>query len=720
MRTLQRHRDRSMSEHSRRIYNTTKWKEVRKRVLAEEPVCHWCKRAPSTQADHIVELDRGGDPYERTNLVGSCQKCNSARGAAYQAKVAARRRQERGYGYSVTMPKPCEYCGELFTPDRRNEERGGGRFCSTECAGKNNRVARWTWTLEWDCTACGKHMTAGPYEDTKPPTIRPRHTCGDKECQQKHNLWSANEANWKKTGQLRQHELRKPTNWTVNVIEPDVFSGRLERGTPPPLSKIFDRTNQNADEMTAMTADSPIVGRVEPRLITPVLGHESFGPAVAEWARRNLEHELMDWQKIALDGQLQHDGTGQLIHSESLISVARQNGKSWAMKAALGWWLTEMPEIAGRPQTVISAAHKLDRAVGMFQELAPILEARFGAVPRWSYGRNTLELPNGSKWYVLAATPQNAHGFTADALFLDEIWSIGPEVIFDAYRPTMTARPNPLMSMWSTAGDESSKVMMQLREQAIHAIDSERPSSLFFAEWSPEPGANLNNPATWAWANPALGTTITVDRLRRMAETPNRQSFLRAHCNVWISASAAWLPNGHWQQLEVDDPMPEGGVLAIDTDVTDLRYVGIRVAPRSDGRLQVLSEFVVDSAEAMWDEARRVLDDKAVRVAITPGLADLCPLDMSRRMVTWGQQEMGKYTAVVRHMILEGRLVHSGQRALAEQVNRAVAGRTAATITLSSQKSPGPIEQVRAMVAAAGLAAAPTSSIRKPMIGSGR
>ena len=39
------------------IYSTAQWKALRKQVLEEEPVCHWCHRAPSTQADHLIELD---------------------------------------------------------------------------------------------------------------------------------------------------------------------------------------------------------------------------------------------------------------------------------------------------------------------------------------------------------------------------------------------------------------------------------------------------------------------------------------------------------------------------------------------------------------------------------------------------------------------------------------------------------------------------------------
>ena len=93
---------------------------------------------------------------------------------------------------------------------------------------------------------------------------------------------------------------------------------------------------------------------------------------------------------------------------------------------------------------------------------------------------------------------------------------------------------------------------------------------------------------------------------------------------------------------------------------------------------------------------------------------------MSRRMADWGQREITTYTSVVRNMILERKLVHSGQMALAEQVQRAVSGRVGATITLSSQKSPGPIEQCRCMVVAAGMAAKPQGNVRKPMIGSAR
>jgi len=579
-----------MSDISRKIYSTKQWRELRARVLQEEPTCHWCHSRPSTQADHVIEIDRAPElAYDRDNLVGSCRPCNSKRGSTYQAKKNAARKQ-RVFG-------------------------------------------------------------------STPPS------------------------------------------------------------TPPPHIPVSPQGVQNVDTSVDIEATSVEVGRIEPRLATPTLGDETYGPRVAEWAARHLPGEFMEWQKLAIDGQLEHDEDGQLLRNESLVSVARRNGKSYGMMALIGWWCTEMPQIAGRPQRVISTAHKLDRAFGLFKELAPILEARYDAKVNWSYGRNFVEFKDGTTWHVMAATPQNAHGAGADAVLIDEVWSVGPEVVFDAFRPTMTAQPNPLMSMWSTAGDESSKVMQQLREQAIQAIDAGTESALYFAEWSPPPGANLEDPNTWAWSNPALGNTISLKRLKRMSETPNRQAFYRAHCNVWISASAAWLPAGHWDSCYTDDPMPDGGYLAVDSDVTDLRYCGVRVCADDDGRLHVKTEFVVDNARAMFDEITDAMQNQALSLALTPGLAALCPVELQRRLHIFGQQEMTKFTAIVRNLILERRLVHHGQLALAEQVNRAVAGRSSGTITLSSQKSPGPIEQTRCMVAAAGLAAAPQQKIRKPMLG---
>ena len=116
-------------------------------------------------------------------------------------------------------------------------------------------------------------------------------------------------------------------------------------------------------------------GGDQPRLATPIPGGSStYGIQVAWWAKRWMGVTLMPWQVNAIARQLAHR-QDVLVHSESLTSVARQQGKTVALMALIGWWLTEMPVIRGRAQSVLSAAHVLGTAESVFLALLPFLEA---------------------------------------------------------------------------------------------------------------------------------------------------------------------------------------------------------------------------------------------------------------------------------------------------------------------------------------------------------
>ena len=41
-------------------YDTAAYKQARAAILAGSPLCHWCGNNPATEADHLIEQDRGG------------------------------------------------------------------------------------------------------------------------------------------------------------------------------------------------------------------------------------------------------------------------------------------------------------------------------------------------------------------------------------------------------------------------------------------------------------------------------------------------------------------------------------------------------------------------------------------------------------------------------------------------------------------------------------
>lgn len=451
------------------------------------------------------------------------------------------------------------------------------------------------------------------------------------------------------------------------------------------------------------------LGRIEPRLVTPVEAGPSLVPSLIEFASRVMRLELMPHQQRVLHDMLRTDDNGNLLFREALVSTARQQGKSEALKALIGWWLAVEAVRRGRPQNVLLVANKLDRTMAMFRALAEVLEPAFGCTVRWSNGAAAIVMTDGST-LKLAAAKDNHHGSTNDLICVDEIWDVGPGVIYDALRPTMIARPNPMLAMWSTAGDQSSTLMLQLREQAITAIDAGRRGRLYFAEWSPPPGIDPTDRKWWPWANPALGRTVSWDALEAAYESPDRTSFLRAHMNLWITSAESWLPHGLWDTLEVPEK-PVGGVLSVEASLDGSRYVGIRAGVVADVVVATV-EFVVESEAAMWQAVEATMADPTVQLTVPPNLEIHCPLPLRRRMTIVGYGELLKWTATVRSMIVEGRLRHNGGTLLAEHVNRTVLGKQAQGVAPSSQKSPGPIEACRAMIWAAALASRPISKTR--------
>lgn len=449
---------------------------------------------------------------------------------------------------------------------------------------------------------------------------------------------------------------------------------------------------------------------IPPRLVSAPKGAGSFGGQVAEVAREVLGVELMPWQVRALEGQLSHDEAGGLVYKRSLVSVARQNGKTVALKSLAAWILTREPIRRGEPVLLITTAHNLDLAVELFEGLAPILEAKFGAKAYWSYGRNELVMPDGSRWLVQAATPRAFHGFSPDYIIADELWNISADVIFNGAIPSQRARRHSLLSCWSTAGTEDSHAMLKLREEGLRAIDTGADSKLFFAEWSIPPGVDTADEVFWPMANPAIGHLLDMETLRDEADMADKAAFHRASLNLWISSAQSWLGPGVFDRHRVE-AVPPGGVLAVDSSIDDSTYAGIRANLMPDGRIGVTVAFMCDTLQATWAAIDSLAKDVGT-IALTPSLASIAPPAYERKKLTVGYNELLTHTATVRQLILEGRVVHTGEQMLSEHVNRAVGVRTAAGFVLSSQKSPGLITLARCMIWASALIARPQQKSR--------
>ncbi len=524
-------------------------------------------------------------------------------------------------------------------------------------------------------------------------------------------------------GNLKKLQIYEPApsvniNPKKNYADQRIFIQNTD--DPDKASSLFNGLNTANQPKLELTGQDCSVHSYAapfmPRLETGVCRDgRVFADLVNLWALEHLGVELMDWQKHVVSGFMAHDANGDLLHRQALVSVARQNGKSLMLQSCLGAWLTEMPKLRGQPQTVITTAHRLDLAIEMFQTVAPILEEKFGAILTWAVGRNEANLPDGTRWLVRAATPNSFHGLTADAVFIDELWAVSPDAVSIGLMPTMRTRRSPLMLMTSTSGDQSSVEMLRWREQGLRAIDEKKTGSLYFAEFSPPNSIDPMSAEAWVLANPAIGHTLSIAVLESEAQQPNRNAFLRSSVNLWTASANGWLQPGIWDELKTSEPMPKGGVLAIEQSQDESRYVGVRAALNSAGKIQVCLEFVKDTLQDCWQAVEQACQDQTTRLLITPAFEMSLPPKFARRSSMVGNRELQRWTAATRAAILEKRIVHDGSTLFAQHVERAVAVKNQGAVTLSSIRSPGPIELARCLVFATAMVSKP-ANVGKPTI----
>ena len=482
---------------------------------------------------------------------------------------------------------------------------------------------------------------------------------------------------------------------------------------PTPLGRSLS-TKSEGNGNSPAPMNNGRMGEILPRLETAPTGVFSFGPDVATVARRELGMELMPWQVRALSGQLEHDGEGKLVRRRSLVTCARQNGKTAAIKALILFYLLEETKRRGKPVLVISTAHQLNLAAEIFDSLHPLLTQRHNARAKQSHGRQEATMPDGSRWLVQAATKEKFHGYSPDLVVADEIWGIDPAVLLNGILPSQRVVQSPLLSCWSTAGTDASRALNQMRAEGLNAIDEGKTTNLYFAEWSPPPDVDhINHPEYWHLANPALGYTLEREVLDDEVHQVDKSAFLRASLNVLISSTDSWLPPGQFDSLTVGE-IPAGGVLAVDSFEDGSLYAGVRAVAMEDGMIGVTVAFVTDSLAGCWRECS-ALAKSCSSIALTPSLFSVAPLELEHRKVQVGYREIKTHAGMVRSLLLEDRISHTGEQVLREHVNRTVGIASSQGYTLSSQKSNGPITLARCMVWAVSIVARPQTT-RRPQI----
>ncbi len=324
----------------------------------------------------------------------------------------------------------------------------------------------------------------------------------------------------------------------------------------------------------------------------------------------------MDWQRDRvirpLFGTLNPDGTRQ--YRTLFLCVPRKNGKTELAAAIANYLLFADGE--GGAQ-IYCAASDRDQAALVYSEIASMVRSSPALMRRATVldGVKRVAVRNTNSYCrAISAESYSKHGFNAHGIIFDELHAQPDRNLWDVLTTSTGARRQPLVVAITTAGFDRNSICYEIYNYARKVADGSviDPTFLPVIYEAPE-GANWEDEAVWAAANPALGCFRQIDELRQMycraKETPALEmTFRQLYLNQWTSSYERWLPMDKWDACGAPFNADElkgrecycGLDLASTTDLTALAMV----FPMGDGAYRVKMHYWIP-LDTMIEAAKR-------------------------------------------------------------------------------------------------------------------
>ena len=439
-----------------------------------------------------------------------------------------------------------------------------------------------------------------------------------------------------------------------------------------------------------------LIGSTIPRIHTPLLKCATKSEEVAQLAEK-IGMPLIPWQRWVLDDLLSVDAAGNWLKKSALCLVARQNGKTHLARMLI---LSHL--FLWGSKNVLGMSSNRNMALDTFRQVAytiednPFLKAQVRQI-RLANGQESIQLLNGARYEIAAATRDAPRGKTADFLYLDELreWS---DEAFTAALPVTRARPNAMTFITSNAGDGFSNVLNDLVERC----KSYPPANLAFYEYSAPQHCKIHDRKAWAMANPALGHLITEQTLEESVNTNSVEATKCEMLCIWIdSAVSPWVYGSIEACSDSTLEIPIGPATIMAFDIAPTRRSGALVAGQiKDGKIAVglmqlwSSEVAIDEvkmASDINDWARKyrptvICFDKYATQTLATKLEQ-----SGWRIQDVSGQAFYQACSDLSDAMANSRLVHSGQTDLVQHLNNCAAKTNDAGWRIIRRKSAGDV-----------------------------
>ena len=242
---------------------------------------------------------------------------------------------------------------------------------------------------------------------------------------------------------------------------------------------------------------------------------ENLKHTKGKWAGKNFI--LLPWQEQIirdLFGIVGENGKRQFL--TAYVEIPKKQGKS-ELAAALALYLLYADNEPSAE--VYCAACDRSQASIVFDVAKQMVQMSPALVKRskiTAASKRTENYSNAGYYQVLSAETGTKHGLNVSGLVFDEIHAQPNRKLYDVLtKGSGDAREQPLFFIITTAGNDKNSICYELYNKSLD-IKSERKSdpSFYPVVYGLTDEDDWNDEANWFKANPSLGHTITIDRVR--------------------------------------------------------------------------------------------------------------------------------------------------------------------------------------------------------------
>ncbi len=309
---------------------------------------------------------------------------------------------------------------------------------------------------------------------------------------------------------------------------------------------------------------------------------ESLCHTKGTWAGKPFE--LIDWQEQIirdLFGILKPNGYRQF--NTAYVEIPKKMGKS-ELAAAVALLLCcgdgeERAEVYGCAADRQQASIVFEVAADMVR-MCPALSRRIKI--RQSQKR-MIYTPTNSFYQVLSAEAYTKHGLNVSGVIFDELHTQPNRNLFDVMtQGSGDARMQPLYFLITTAGTDTHSICYEQHQKAKDIIEGRKIDPTFYPViYGADDGDDWTSPKVWKKANPSLGVTVSIDKVKTACESAKQNpgeenSFRQLRLNQWVKQAVRWMPMEKWDKCafavnekELEGCVCYGGLdLSSTTDIT--------------------------------------------------------------------------------------------------------------------------------------------------------